>query len=227
VVQLGAGAGCGMAKLQHRRAAEFSLLFILLPLLLAWQGEAMRRWIIPQLLAFTALCLWLLLRDSGFDRRQLTAWPRACRPCLTRITAQLLVGGAAVLALVYGHGPPGVEPFALARERPLLWVAVLLCYPILSALPQELIFRVFFFHRYRVLFPAVWQRSLLSAAVFALSHLVLGNWVAPLLSLAGGLLFAYTYAKTGSLALVALEHGLWGNWLFTLGLGAYFYGGHI
>lgn len=214
-----------MANLQLRRAVEFSVLFILLPLLLAWQGEVMRRWIIPQLLAFTALCLWLLLRDPSFDRRRLTAWPRTWRPCLARITALLLVGGAAVLALAFGL--PGVEPFALPHERPILWLAVLLLYPVLSALPQELIFRVFFFHRYRGLFPAPWQLALVSATVFALAHLVLGNWVAPLLSLAGGLLFAYTYAKTGSLALVTLEHGLWGNWLFTLGLGAYFYGGHI
>lgn len=214
-----------MAKLQHRRAVEFSILFILLPLLLAWQGEVMRRWIIPQLLAFTALCLWWLARDPGFDRRRLIAWPRAWRPCLARIAALLLTGGAALLAFAYGL--PGVEPFALPRERPLLWVAVLLFYPVLSALPQELIFRVFIFHRYRCLFPNPWQLALVSAAVFALAHLVLGNWVAPLLSLAGGLLFAYTYARTGSLALVTLEHGLWGNWLFTLGLGAYFYGGHI
>lgn len=74
--------------------------------------------------------------------------PRARRPCLARITALLRVDGAAVLAL--GHALPGVEPFAFARERSILWVAVLLLYPILSALPQELIFRVFFFHRYRV-----------------------------------------------------------------------------
>lgn len=214
-----------MAALQRNRAVEFVILFILLPLALGWHSEVMRRWIIPQLLAFTAFCLWLLLRDSGFDRRQLTAWPRRWRPCLARIIVLLLTGGAAVLALAFGL--PGVEPFALPRERPVLWVAVLLLYPVLSALPQEFIFRVFFFHRYRPLFPAPWQLALASAFVFALAHLVLGNWVALWLSLAGGLLFAYTYAKTGSLALVTLEHGLWGNWLFTLGLGAYFYGGHI
>ena len=66
-----------------------------------------------------------------------------------------------------------------------------------------------------------------SAGVFALAHLVLGNWQAPVLAWCGGLLFAWTYWRTRSLLLVTLEHGLWGNWLFTLGLGRYFYGGHI
>jgi hypothetical protein len=47
------------------------------------------------------------------------------------------------------------------------------------------------------------------------------------MSFVGGLLFAYTFTRARSLPLVALEHGLWGDWLFTLGLGSYFYGGHI
>ncbi len=207
------------------RALEFAALFVLLPLLIAWQGEVMRRWIIPQLLLITALCLVLLWRDASFDRRRLMVWPKAWRPCLLRIAALLAIGGAAVLALA--SQMPDAHPFALPRERPGLWLAILLLYPLLSALPQELIFRVFVFHRYRALFPGRRTLPFISAGVFALAHLVLGNWVALVLSLAGGLLFAYTYARTGSLGLVTLEHGLWGNWLLTVGMGPYFYGGHI
>lgn len=106
----------------------------------------------------------------------------------------------------------------------MLWLTILLLYPLISALPQELIFRVFIFHRYRALFPGTRTLPLVSAGVFALAHLVLGNWVAVLLSLAGGLLFAYTYARTGSLGLVTIVgrlvvhggHGelfLWGTCL--------------
>lgn len=213
------------ASSRYPRALEFAALFVLLPLLIAWQGETMRRWIIPQLLLITALCLVLLWRDPSFDRRRLLTWPHPWRPCLLRIAVLLAIGGVAVLALA--NRLPDVAPFLLPQERPVLWLAILLLYPLLSALPQELIFRVFLFHRYRALFPGRWALPLVSAAVFALAHLVLGNWVALLLSLAGGLLFAYTYARTGSLALVTLEHGLWGNWVFTLGMGRYFYGGHV
>lgn len=213
------------ASSPDRRGLEFAALFVLLPLLIAWQGETLRRWIIPQLLLIAGLCLVLLWRDPSFDRRRLLAWPHAWRACLLRIAVLLASGGAVMLVLA--HWLPGVDPFHLPRERPLLWFAILIFYPLLSALPQELIFRVFMFHRYRLLFPGRWALPLVSATVFALVHLVLGNWIALLLSLAGGLLFAYTYAKTRSLGLVTLEHGLWGDWIFTLGMGRYFYGGHL
>lgn len=40
-------------------------------------------------------------------------------------------------------------------------------------------------------------------------------------------LFAYRSPATGSLLLVTLEHALWGNLLFTTGLGWYFSSGSI
>jgi len=62
---------------------------------------------------------------------------------------------------------------------------------------------------------------------FALAHLFFSNWIAALLSLGGGLLFARTYAHSRSTLLTTVEHGLWGDALFTIGLGWYFYGGSI
>jgi len=40
-----------------------------------------------------------------------------------------------------------------------------------------------------------------------------------MLTFIGGVLFAYTYQKTKSTALVAIEHAVYGNWLFTVGMG--------
>jgi hypothetical protein len=40
---------------------------------------------------------------------------------------------------------------------------------------------------------------------------------------AGGILFALTYAMTRSLMTSMIEHALYGNYLFTLGLGKYLY----
>lgn len=210
---------------RRRLALEFAAVFIALPLLIAWQGEALRLWILPQLLLVATLCLAVLWRDPDFDRRQLWALPRRWRPCLLRIGALLVLGGGMVFWMATQM--QGIEPFALAHERPGLWLLVLVLYPLLSASSQEVIFRVFLFHRYRRLFPLPRQGVAASAAVFALAHLLLGNWIAPLLAFAGGLLFAYTYARTRSLPLVVLEHGLWGDWLFTVGLGGFFYGGRF
>jgi membrane protease YdiL (CAAX protease family) len=208
---------------RRRLALEFALIFVGLPLLTGWQGQILRRWVIPQLLLLAVIFLVLLWRDPSFDRQQMRAVPQDWRRGLLRIIVIFVLGGAAVLYLAWRSG---IDLFAFPRERHFLWLLVVLLYPLLSALPQEVIFRLFVFHRYRSLFPDPRLMMLVSASVFALAHLQLGNLVALALPFLGGLLFAYTFSTTRSLPMVALEHGLWGDWLFTLGFGAYFYGGH-
>jgi len=208
---------------RRRLALEFALIFVGLPLLAGWQGQILRRWVIPQLLLLAGIFFVLLWRDPSFDRRQIRAVPQD-RRSLPRILVFFVLGGAAVLYLAWLSG---VDLFSFPRERPFLWVLVALLYPLASALPQEVIFRVFFFHRYRSLFPDPKLLMLVSASAFALAHLELGNLPALGLSFLGGLLFANTFGTTRSLPIVALEHGLWGDWLFTVGLGIYFYGGHV
>ena len=206
-----------------RLALEFALIFVGLPLLAGWQGQLLRRWVIPQLLLLAGIFLVLLWRDPSFDRQQMRAIPRDWRRSLLRIVASFVLGGAAVLYLAWRSG---VDLFSFPRERPFLWLLVLLLYPLLSALPQEVIFRAFLFHRYRRLFTDPRVMMLVSASAFALAHLQLGNLLAPGLTFLGGLLFAYTFGTTRSMPMATLEHGLWGDWLFTVGLGVYFYGGH-
>ncbi|HXB22539.1 MAG TPA: hypothetical protein VNV88_14225 [Candidatus Solibacter sp.] len=41
----------------------------------------------------------------------------------------------------------------------------------------------------------------------------------------GGLLFALTYQQSGSLLLACIEHAIFGNFIFTIGLGQFFYHG--
>ena len=212
----------GYARL--RLALEFALIFVALPLLSGWQGQLLRRWVIPQLLLVAGIFLVLLWRDPSFDRQQMRAVPQDWRRSLLRIVVFFVVGGVAVLYLA---GRSGVDLFSFPRERSFLWLLVVLLYPLLSALPQEVIFRLFLFHRYRSLFPDPLLMMLVSAGVFALAHLQLGNLLALGLPFLGGLLFAHTFGTTRSLPMVTLEHGLWGDWLFSLGLGVYFYGGHV
>ncbi len=116
--------------------------------------------------------------------------------------------------------------FVMAYERPFAMIMIFTIYPILSALPQELIFCSFFFHRYKRYFKTPTVRIIASAIVFAYAHMLYINWVAPTLSFIAGLIFAHTYAKTRSLALVTVEHALYGNALFLIGLGWYFWSGN-
>jgi len=117
--------------------------------------------------------------------------------------------------------------FIIQKENPTVMYAVLFLYPVFSAFPQEFIFCTFFFKRYKSLFKKEYTLIFMSALIFCFAHVFFINWVAPLLSLFGGLMFATTYSKTNSLLLVSIEHALYGNTLFFIGLGWFFWGGSV
>jgi len=114
---------------------------------------------------------------------------------------------------------------SLPEQRPLLWLAILVLYPLFSAFAQEIIFRAFFVYRYeRILtHPALFM--LVNALLFAYIHIVFANLTALLLSFLGGLLFISTFLRTRSVTMSTIEHGLYGNLVFTLGIGPFFYHG--
>jgi len=147
------------------------------------------------------------------------------RANLTPIVIRWVIASIAMIAFTLVYDPQKL--FGIFYDYPHLIPVIFVFYPLFSALPQELIFYSFFFVRYKPLFG--WGQSMIaaSAVVFAYAHLLYINPVAPTLSLLGGLIFASTYLKTQSLALVTIEHGLYGNSLFLIGLGYYFYGGNV
>ena len=65
----------------------------------------------------------------------------------------------------------------------------------------------------------------INALLFGWAHMLYGNWLAIVLSGIGGALFMDTYLRTRSVRLVCIEHALYGNLIFTIGLGEYFYSG--
>ena len=121
----------------------------------------------------------------------------------------------------------GVLLFLIQKNDISLLYKIFIFYPFISAVPQEFIFCSFFFIRYKSLFRNEKNLVLTSAIIFCFAHIFSINWVAPFLSLFGGLMFANTYKKTKSLILVSLEHALYGNSLFALGLGWFFWGGSV
>lgn len=114
---------------------------------------------------------------------------------------------------------------AFPRERPVIWALVMVFYPFLSALPQEFLYRRFFFWRYSTLLGEGWVRLIANAVLFGWLHVMYENWPALVLSTVAGLFFAMTYAHTRNLTLVWIEHALYGQIAFTLGLGRFFYEG--
>lgn len=130
-----------------------------------------------------------------------------------------------MIAFIYFYDP--ARMFSIIENRPQIIPVILFGYPLLSALPQEMIFCGYFFARFRPLIQGERGMILASALVFAYAHVLYINWVAPFLSLIAGLIFASTFSRTHSLALVTLEHALYGISLFMIGLGWYFYGGAV
>lgn len=206
------------------RWAEFGALFVAVPAALAWMKVhgGFRVPVIPTLIGMALFMGTALWRDPEFRARDLR--PGLGQPAdRRRIALRFLAGGVALTALVAATLP---ERFLdLPRERPELWLVVMIAYPIFSVVPQELLYRTFFFHRYkRLLGASTW---LVSAAVFGWAHLIFGNWIAVVLTIIGGGLFADTFRRTRSLGLASLEHALYGQLIFTIGLGRYFYGGTL
>ena len=199
------------------------VLYVALPLLFLSFGSRAIRFIIPALVVVSIWCLRSLPQGS-----RAALWDlRPVKKCALRILARFLAGAWAVTAATYVLVPQGF--LALPRHNPRLWLLICVLYPVLSVYPQEVIYRAFFFEHSAHVFPSVKAPWLLAVnvALFGFAHIVFGNVWAPVLSAAGGLLFASTYLKSRSVMCAAFEHALWGILIFTIGLGPLFAGGTV
>ncbi|UFS63179.1 CPBP family intramembrane metalloprotease [Sulfurimonas sp. HSL-3221] len=140
---------------------------------------------------------------------------------LLRVLVRFIILGTLLDVAIWALFPGLL--FAFPRERPGLWLLVMLLYPLLSALAQEIVFRGFFTYRFEHLIADRRLLILFNALLFSLVHGVFGNPVAVILSFLGGVLFMRTYLRTRSVAMSAIEHSLYGNLVFTLGIGGFFY----
>lgn len=200
--------------------AEFVALYVGAPLAIALFLNP--RWMFAALFGFTLVGIGLIWRTGEFDWRELVrGWGRVR---WDRTAAFALLVGAAGVGIMAATRPgfmPDVSPERL-RFLAMLWLA----YPLLSALPQELIFRALFFHRYAPLLPDPRTALLVNAAVFALAHLMYWSVVVTAMTFVGGWIFGRTYRRRGFPA-VWMLHAVAGNVLFTVGMGTYFWSGNV
>ncbi|MEM7746947.1 MAG: CPBP family intramembrane glutamic endopeptidase, partial [Pseudomonadota bacterium] len=135
----------------------------------------------------------------------------------------LVVGGAITLAtyFVFPHLFLGFPLYATE-----IWLIVMVLYPLLSVVAQELVFRTFFFHRYGPLFKdAKWLAVVSNGLLFGFAHIIFGNIIAVVGTAVIGFVLAYRYYETRSFWAVWLEHSLFGCLVFTVGLGRFFFTG--
>lgn len=203
---------------------EFTILFIIAPIISFILRDYLAYFFLPFLFLLTLFCVRLLLNDATFKRKRFINLKKHKKQ--RQRIYQVFFFGAIFTSCFYASLNHN-SWFALPINATEQWLWLLVLYPLVSVLPQELIFRTYFFHRYQTIFKHKSMVIWINAAVFSLAHLIYANWIAVTLAFLGGLLFAYTYAKSKSTLACVVEHSIWGIWMFSMGLGQYLDAGII
>jgi len=111
----------------------------------------------------------------------------------------------------------------LPKSSMIIWGFMCIFYPVFSAFGQEIIYRVFLYYRYRMIFKTDTLFILASGITFSFVHIVYYSHISIILTLLLGLYLAYTYIKTKSVLFTSFLHGFFGDLIFTVGLGGYFW----
>ncbi|WP_095588456.1 CPBP family intramembrane glutamic endopeptidase [Actibacterium ureilyticum] len=201
--------------------AEFATLYLVAPVAMALvlPPELM----FPALFSVMAVGLWLLNRSPGF--RWSALLDGAGRIDLRLVLGLAVVTAATCVAIMSWVAPGNL--FGLARHQPRLLVMILLLYPILSALPQELIYRALYYARYGALLPDRHVGLMLNAAAFSLAHLMYWSWIVALMTFCGGLVFAHSYVRQRNFPQAVVLHAIAGQLIFAIGMGIFFYSGNV
>ncbi|MDR1360145.1 MAG: CPBP family intramembrane metalloprotease [Deltaproteobacteria bacterium] len=200
-------------------ALEILLLLGLVPLLVLFlEGPLFRR------LVLLAGCAYVIFRL----RRRISWIALFSRPAPGWWKGPVLRGLLVFLAaLVYAACLEPEVFLDLPRRRTSLWLLIILFYPLLSVLPQELIFRVWVFEAHPSLWASPLAPCLVSAVFFGWAHIIYAGWFAVAATTLGGLALAWNYlqnrSRPGAIWPLCLEHSLFGLSMFTVGLGRHFF----
>jgi len=195
------------------KSLELFILFVLLPVGLALPFDIKIKGILILLGFFYLLFVMFRIEKIPFKFIKGLDWNY-----FWKRTTLLFIGIAAVTTF-YVYFMDASILFCVLLNNPKLWIIILLVYTFLSVWPQELIYRTFFFTRYERLFENKKLFVFVNAILFSLAHVFFRNTLVIVLTFVGGLLFGITYLNTKSTLLVSIEHAIYGNWLFTVGMG--------
>jgi hypothetical protein len=205
------------------RLIELAIVFGAAPLAVDWAVHMRGIPVFIALMPVLGIILLFLIVDPTFSLRRELARGFGFWTLASMLAVFVVVGGAIAYYMAQNYPELFLE---FPRQRPDTYQRIMLLYPLMSVIPQELIYRTFFFHRYGVLFGRAWWLAIaVNAVLFGLGHVVVGTAFAIYGTMATGLLFALRYALTRSFWAVFVEHALWGAFVFTVGLGRYFFTG--
>ena len=195
------------------RFTEFCVLFIILPVSFIFNYSYILKLILGLIGFGYVIFILLKVEKNKFKINQNLKWKRFWKMTLLKL---FLI---AILTMLFVWFTNKESLFVVVLNKPFLWIGILFVYSVFSVYPQELLYRTFYFQRYKNLFFNINVLMLINAIVFSLAHLFFKNGLVILLTFLGGLLFAFTYNKSKSTLLVSIEHAIYGCWLFTVGMG--------
>lgn len=200
---------------------EFIALFIGVPIVMVLTFGLYP--LFPVIIGLALVACVLLRLTPGWSFRQLFKGPVIGEWRIIAIYFALTL--ATCLIFVFTLIP---ERFLeLPKHRTNLWILIMVAHPLVSAFPQEIIFRSLFFERYERLFPTEWTAIVANGFVFGFGHLFYDNWITIAMTGVGGAIMGWAYLRHRSVGLAWALHALAGQIIFTTGLGVYFYHGAV
>lgn len=196
---------------------EFTLLFLGIPLFIRFYSDIVHPSII---LVPTIIGIIILLKfTTDFSLRELIIIT-VKKKQIARNGIILSLSALFLLLLVMWIAPGNL--FDMPEKRFKLWVILCASYPLLSAYPQEIIYRLFLFKRYKRLLSTKILRITASGVTFGFAHIIYGSPVSVMLTLVAGFYLAYVYTNTKSVLFTTILHCVFGLLVFTVGLEHYF-----
>ena len=205
------------SKNKFRLIGEITILYLVFPLLIMLEIVPVPLLLILMLMGLTVF--FYLYYDPSFKRLNLINWQEGKQEL--RSIFIFFIFAAILMVVLICIIDPG-KLFQLARINSWLLLMISIFYPVFSVVPQGLAYRALFFHRYGTIFHGRIAGIIASAAFFSFGHILYKNWLVLVLAFLAGLIFAWRYEKSKSLAISIIEHALYGIWLFASGLGYFF-----
>jgi hypothetical protein len=133
--------------------------------------------ILPVVWGMALFCHWLGRKSPVAYAAYGWNWAAVNRANLVPMLARF-----AFCTLLLGVGTWLLKPemlWGFVREKPQLWAIVMVFYPLVSVVPQEIIFRRYLFARHADILSPALVLILVSGIGFGFAHIVFNNWVAP------------------------------------------------
>ncbi|MEO1053989.1 MAG: CPBP family intramembrane glutamic endopeptidase [Bacteroidota bacterium] len=193
--------------------AEMLVLFVALPVLFLFDFLP-GLWKVLPLVLFMAYCFYILVKRGQIKKQDFLL-----KHIKTSAWLKMFIFPTGLFAVLYWQFPEIL--WADFNDRHVL--IAIITYPLFSCLPQEIIYRQFFYFQYEKLLNNRYVLIALNAIIFSFAHIYFENYIALILTLLGGIAFSWTYLKTRSLLFVSIEHSVYGLALLCSGLNQYFY----